>query len=88
MDNRVPWVERSQRLLRPEVVQSMPRVKGSTRGSCSVASFLPVHRHEVHMTCGGRGWGRGGGLNNLVQAKPFDHVRSQANLVQANPNAL
>lgn len=26
------------------------RVKGSTRGSCSVASFFPVHRHEVHMT--------------------------------------
>lgn len=27
-------------------------VKGSTRGSCSVASFLPVHRQLVHMTCG------------------------------------
>jgi hypothetical protein len=33
-----------------QLAHSIPRVKGSTRGSCSVASFLPVHRQEVHIT--------------------------------------
>lgn len=37
-------------LPRAPSAQSMPSVKGSTRGSCSVASFLPVQRQEVHMT--------------------------------------